>query len=296
MFIFVVFRTTANQLRLRFAGKKNLFQPVPPYQHARTYLTTKILRDKVDENPTLSTATGCLGNIPTMLDQATFCRTRCVPYEPFHAVVMGNSGQLLTLVSALLSTEAFIKMNSRLEGLERPCNWSMPVPRIVINVKDTKVKMSGQDVKHVIQVLHVVCFGWLTLDHLTKKFRDVFKVHQIVIEDVLSAIEMQAQMNCLVFAEEHPDGPESGVALQETMQLCLDAADKVWGKLEILNICTMNRHAPVAHYKETHEDFGGLCNCSGARCETKHACLRRANRNSNNHFPEVAMVEKENVR
>lgn len=71
---------------------------------------------------------------------------------------------------------------------------------------------------------------------------------------------------------------------------------KVWGELDIVNLHTMNRHAPVAHYKQTHFDFGGLCNCNAARCETKHGSLRKANNNSNNHFPEVSMFEKENIR
>ena len=115
-------------------------------------------------------------------------------------------------------------------------------------------------------------------------------------QDVLEAIRLQAMVNSLVFAEQHQDGPGSGEGLNAALHLCRDVTVKVWGKLNILNVRTMNRHAPVAHYQETHDDFGGLTNCNAARKETKHGSLRKANKNSNNHFPEVSMLEKENVR
>ena len=276
-----------NQL---FAGK------VHEFEHARTYLTSKILRDKVDATPSLSTATGCKGNVPTMLQRSTFSRRRQVPYEPFHAMVMGNSAQVLLLVAALLTPQSFADLNLRIARLPRPCNWSSALPSIIINSKESKVKMGGQDVKNVVQMLHLVCVGWMKVEHLTRKYRKLFKVKGIVIKDVLDAIALQAVVNNLVFAEEHHDGPDSGNVLDATLHRCREAAVKAWGELGIINIYTMNRHAPVVHYKETHNDFGGLCNVNAARFETKHGSLRKANRNSNNHFPEVAMFEKENIR
>ena len=92
--------------------------------------------------------------------------------------------------------------------------------------------------------------GWLSMEHFRPKYKKAFNEKGVGVNDILEAVAMQANVNARVFAEEHPVDSGSEKELTAVLLQARELAVGVWGDLGIVNMVTMNRHAPPAHFED----------------------------------------------
>ena len=220
---------------------------------------------------------------------------RQLPHDPFHCDIIGNTAALLATFLGSLTELARKELSNRMSMFDPPSNWPS-IPELKLNSKLNKLKNGAQKVKEAMQVIHLVCCGWLTKGH----FRDIWATGLLAknggnfVERVLDTLALQAKSNSVVFAEENSRSPEDNQELQELLRQNRAAFVAVWDGVLGVKANKPNRHV-TEHHPETQTDFGTLGNASTARFETKHAILRLAAAHSNYNLLEVCMCESENV-
>ena len=233
---------------------------------------------------------------------------RQIPYDPFHAVIIGCCGQVIVLLVACLTASALRDLNTRIQQLPKPGTWTS-MPKISVTVQGTTVNMSGQQVKEAMQLLPAALDGWLGSDKIRnidaiKKIRN--SRGDVGIEELCAAmykaVVLQAEVVRLVYAPEiRVCSRDPGLLQQEADNLeralvaCNTAVVNAWQGLKIFNVIVINRHAPMAHYYRSQLDYSVMSNCSCARMETMHGCMRKALRYSNHKHTEVDCMERNNA-
>jgi hypothetical protein len=233
----------------------------------------------------------------SMLNGVVLNTSRQLPHDPYHSHVIGNSGSVVLLLWKALNDNAREQLNGVLSQIALPMGWAGKCPTVVITYKMTKVKLGAEQVKRLFQVLPLVLPGWLKPEHFTTKYKNLLtrRLGERFCDFVVESILAQSRVNSLVFAEAHVNCAETCEELKNALRYNNNLAHKVWHRVESkVNMGVPNRHVSE-HQEDAHKDFGGLINCSCARWETKHACMRCALKNSNHFFPEVNMMEAENI-
>jgi hypothetical protein len=128
------------------------------------------------------------------------------------------------------------------------------MPTVAIDSREKKPRMKAQDVKKVMQILHLVLRGWRTFDtsKLRKKWQEHFANKGLGIQDVCDAVAFQAYALALVYAEISTSGPESGRFLQTALEKCRSAAEKV-------NRIMLTKRVVFFHVVCARTDLGDRC-------------------------------------
>jgi hypothetical protein len=211
---------------------------------------------------------------------------------------MGNSAHTLLNFAVSLKQPVLEHVNKLLAALETP--WQSL--HLTVSTKGEKLKGSGQNVKHVTQVIHLVCASWLQTRHFRRLWGAADGYYPAntgtvnFIPHVLRALAGQAQSNALVFAGSSFTDAESMSRMSEVL---LGSRRSAWllfhGGFNMggVSMCIPNRHA-TSHHMESHLDFCLWC-ISNTRFETCHGRNRMAMAHCNHSHPEVTMMETVNI-
>jgi hypothetical protein len=171
-----------------------------------------------------------------------------------------------------------------------------------VSTKGLKLKGTGQNIKHIMQVVHLVCAGWLEVRHFKRTWGGPGGHYALNTGDedfvpwILKALASQAMSNQFVFAASYGSDVESVESMRAVL---LGARASAWAIFDggvnagVVNLNTPNQHAR-AHHIQAHLDYVLAC-ISNTRFETCHGRNRMAMAHCNHQHPEVTMMEFVNV-
>lgn len=231
-----------------------------------------------------------------VLDDMHIDQHRQIPFEVFHAEVVGNSARRVALFIGTLTDAALQELNDRLQAFALPLGWrNLPRLSLTTNKKAGGLKLKlacKQHIKSILQILPLVIQGWFDRSKISSAWATrLMEGHggciDTAVKLIARTIVTQSRFNAHVFAEAVPATKEYGLALVDLMRENKAAMESAWGG--IVPIDNPNVHCGE-HYLDALIDYGTLLNTSAARFETFHGFLRTAVTRSNHRFPEVDMM------
>lgn len=206
---------------------------------------------------------------------------RQTPFDIFHMEFLGLCKRILSaFVGCLRNTKVLIKLNERLQAVQRPSHWKHSIDIIKMNSKGPEkgsVKGTGLSFAKWFQILPFALRGWLSAQHIKPVKRNAFEERfgNDWMDTVIKCLTKQGELNAELFRSDHDGDAKSNAQviqalLKKSRQLCVDVFG---GGEQRLFKRVFNIHGGV-HHAASSIDLGGSRHTDCARYHILHTAAK----------------------